>query len=89
MVTSPEFVADYFGPAAVQFASKEASAKLADGKANPEAFWVLEGYLDSYKSLRSPVRSVLNKWKPKVRCCHHGGHFLCVGQAHGPVPLNH
>jgi hypothetical protein len=62
--TAPVYDAKYFGAEA--FAAAAGAPERVNGKPNPEAFWVLDGYIASYEAIRAPVEKLLAKWEAKV-----------------------
>jgi hypothetical protein len=66
-VTAPDYDASYYGDGAKAAGAAGAARKLANGKPNPEAWWVLEGYTKSYDSMHGPITALLKEWAPKVR----------------------
>jgi hypothetical protein len=64
-VTTPSYDAAYYGDKAKAY-GVGAARKLADGKPNPDAFWVLDGYTVSYESMHGPIMALLKQWEPKV-----------------------
>lgn len=61
--TKPRYEAFLLGPGAEAYAEALGAPRtLANGKANPAAFWVLEGYAASFISIHTPVYDVIKKW---------------------------
>lgn len=66
--TSPVYNAAYFGPRVKALVDEAgAPAKLsAGGRANPDAFWTLQGYQEGFEAIRGPVEAQIREWAPSL-----------------------
>ena len=83
-LTDPVYDAEAFGPAAAAFA-RGRNKTLPDGRRNPDAFFTLEGYTLSFKSVRDKGGAVLDSWLAKVSVAENRqpGRACCFASGEG------